>query len=350
MDIQRVWILGAGYSAPLGGPLLKQLFTPASLQYVRAVFPKLNFPEMHSEAVTSALNIYLKGSPGRQFTGHIWADPEEFLDFVETAALPDSIEGEPSRKNNFLQSFMSEEQQMILQKSRFELATAARCLLAAECSAFLVGADVRSEKWQAHREWAGKLSHSDLVVNFNYDGVFYLLKNHGVPLEVLLPGVRPESSDRAQVLHLHGNVNWSRNHHGGGAHYRYEQDFATLKANYDEMGIAPPGPNKATHIKDLDSFWKTAEERIATADEVYFVGYRFPPTDTIAKQRLIRAFRGARNDPDKFQVKIILGPDESDADIRRLKAMIESIVRPSLNKNWEASVVPMWSQDFLALY
>lgn len=51
------------------------------------------------------------------------------------------------------------------------VAAAAKRLVALECDAFLRVADVRAERWSAHRRWAGKLDGRDTVVSFNYDCV-----------------------------------------------------------------------------------------------------------------------------------------------------------------------------------
>jgi hypothetical protein len=39
MGPRIVWILGAGFSKPLGGPLLDGLLRPSALQRVKAAFP-----------------------------------------------------------------------------------------------------------------------------------------------------------------------------------------------------------------------------------------------------------------------------------------------------------------------
>ena len=39
-----VWILGAGFSKPLGGPLLVDLFAPNAIQEMEAQFPPETYP------------------------------------------------------------------------------------------------------------------------------------------------------------------------------------------------------------------------------------------------------------------------------------------------------------------
>jgi hypothetical protein len=62
-----VWILGAGFSKPLGGPLLDGLFVPHSVLQMRDRFHTVDYPSPNQErtsrraAVDAALWLYNYG-------------------------------------------------------------------------------------------------------------------------------------------------------------------------------------------------------------------------------------------------------------------------------------------------
>ena len=75
-------ILGAGFSRPLGGPLLRDLLTKESIANVRAAFP--GFDGYFDGDRSHVLNIYEshkyrdEGKPGQR----LWRDAEEFIDYL----------------------------------------------------------------------------------------------------------------------------------------------------------------------------------------------------------------------------------------------------------------------------
>jgi len=99
MTAKIVWILGAGFSRPLGGPLLKDLLQLDCFAALEASYPKGDYPKLHSPHCQAVHALYHAGSTdsddsknGRIVHGlgrqRIWSNPEEFLDYLDTAALP----------------------------------------------------------------------------------------------------------------------------------------------------------------------------------------------------------------------------------------------------------------------
>src|SRR5712692_4989054 len=106
---QVVWILGAGFSRSLGGPLFGTLFGPWSMANLEAHFPPAEFKQLyavaagvHVPAVEIAHWLYNYGRRfvlGRnteqgnmpnawmQATGQeLWQDAEEYLQILDGAA------------------------------------------------------------------------------------------------------------------------------------------------------------------------------------------------------------------------------------------------------------------------
>jgi len=93
MSESIVWILGAGFSRPLGGPLLGDLFSEASAGNLRARFPPERYPRLKTPAANLVRWIYRWGLGEEQhlvWTGKtrgepLWSNAEEYLEFLDTA-------------------------------------------------------------------------------------------------------------------------------------------------------------------------------------------------------------------------------------------------------------------------
>jgi hypothetical protein len=341
-----VWIVGAGFSAPLGGPTLADLFSEHAYRHLEAIYPSGDGPlgearkVVLGNAAVVARRLYLVGArqdrgsihPGdRERVGHrgMWDDAEGFLDTMETAA--DAPTGALARRlKRVADSLMSPNDAPPL----LELRDAARRMLAVECSKFLLETDPKSERWEPYRTWRDVLRSGNdehTVVTFNYDLV---LETLGLDDWVRLPAT---ASDRGScILKLHGSVNWRKARDGFGV--ETDPHFVAT-CPVEQLAIAPPGPSKSTIAQDFEPLWKVAEQRLQQANSVFFVGYRFPPTDATARRRILMAIPGAR-----CGLNIVLGPSDPNGDIARLRGLLK-FRAPDV----EARVHPMWAQDFLSV-
>src|SRR2546421_5443679 len=151
---RNVWVLGAGFSRPLGGPLLRDLFLPEMWDRLSAYYPERDYPKLYIAECRVAhalfnygiafqngpiakwppLNDWIRDARGE----HIWPDAEDFLAELDTAAeapkspaarrieaLTNKLVGQPPPPGSFPPSSIRD---------------AAKRLVAAECSAFLLGA------------------------------------------------------------------------------------------------------------------------------------------------------------------------------------------------------------------
>ena len=77
MSDKVVWILGAGFSKPLGGPLLNDFFSPRFVAIAQGLLPPQSRPAQRLEAVAIAYRLLREDG--------LVDDPEDFLNIVDTA-------------------------------------------------------------------------------------------------------------------------------------------------------------------------------------------------------------------------------------------------------------------------
>jgi hypothetical protein len=152
-DARRtVWILGAGFSRSLGGPLLPDLLSPPTNNFVQAIYGGNRYigaerpAELNAdcEAARVVRELYrdcggATAQPGTRF----WDDAEAFLDQVDAAAH--GGEGSPAGRrltNAFQLAFPG-----MPKLSTYDLLRdAARRLVAGACCAFVKDADPNEER------------------------------------------------------------------------------------------------------------------------------------------------------------------------------------------------------------
>lgn len=340
---RTVWILGAGFSRALGAPLFRDLFR--SEHRVLAAFARFH-PRDTSlrDKMLAVLGEYRLHAPeelggmGGQH-GLFWRDPEEFLDLVESATsgelaardLLGTGTGKPSCE---------------------VLANMGRRALAIECSHFLRGANVQTERWLPYRTWAKQLSNNDTILTFNYDGVPELLHSQGgANLQVILPDAEAETKiseviaqNGAPVYKLHGSVDWIAVN--GKITADPSGDLPVQCADGNDLVLGVPGPDKAglsTKYKALRFLWREALKAIERADRVVFVGYRFPPTDAEARVSILRSLKAGYDAKTLKQVKVVLGPNENDPHVARMKKLLSFVCQGVVD------VLPLYAEDFLSL-
>src|SRR5687768_7972527 len=166
-----VWILGAGFSAPLGGPMLADLL---SLEARGDLVDKHALDRLDP-------GVFWLYHYGRRFRDgwlnkdhppgeNLWGHAEEFLDKLDAAALNGGALAE--RLLNILKGAPSNALHAAVDLPRLAvIRERARRYVAAECGEFLRRSDPRSEQWRAHVAWMTGLRPRDVVITFNYDRV-----------------------------------------------------------------------------------------------------------------------------------------------------------------------------------
>lgn len=335
-----VWILGAGFSQALNAPLFRDLFK--SDHRVKAACG-----HSPSGSILQALGLYRRyassevGGEGSE-NGTLWRDPEEFLDVIESAS------GGAISYREFLAAAG-------IAPETDTFADWGRRALAMECSHFLKGANLETERWRPYVLWASELASNDTVVTFNYDQIPDLLSKNPARspqpnLEVVIP--KGSTNDvieenvqlvrrrgQAPVFKLHGSVDWVASADGGIELAAASEDLATGRCPI--LGI--PGPRKAAirkEYKGMRVLWAYALEAIRKATRVVFVGYRFPPTDAEARLSILEALREAGS--ALKVVEVVLGPDLNHRDVARMRGLLSFVMSSE-----KVRVRPLFAEDFL---
>lgn len=201
----------------------------------------------------------------------------------------------------------------------------------------------------------------DAIVTFNYDRVVETARDaaKGGCIVEALP--HADTSGDVPLFKLHGSVDWQRA--GGSIQSNERADFA-LVCSDDEMVIASPGPTKSAVATQLQDLWERALLRIRQAEAVVFIGYRFPPSDSQARRKIVAALIG--NESRELWLGTVLGPDTTNKDTQRLKGILEyamvsagrfaygsadSLVpRMGGPRTYRVRVHGMGAEDFLDLY
>ncbi len=228
-----VWVLGAGFSKSLGGPLLPALLSRRSSERIRAVYPDAQEVNDGWGVQTVRQMLSLHGWE-RTPSQPAWMDAEEFLEQLDAAALfPDSAARRLVR--------MRAERE--LDGTQFEdLAAAAKRIVAAECCLFLKEADVDCERWRPYVNWAGSLHASDTIVTFNYDRVVEMAAQAAkVGLDIVAGG-QPIRKGFPRLLKMHGSVDWQAT--STGEVLLVEDVEHAVRCPSGQLGIASPGPSK----------------------------------------------------------------------------------------------------------
>jgi hypothetical protein len=367
---KRVWILGAGFSQPLGGPLLKDLFRLEPPSTWENAFPSEEFPGLSDTIYGLQTCFYW----GRERAGY-WEDAEEFLAYVDEAWS--GGEGLKHKKTNLQELIraaerpyfrtpasylpLSDRHQALLSENLY-LATVRA--LAAQCHGFLLGShpDV-DEKWLPFRSWATSLDpRFDVILTFNYDRVIRAIDPHKKFFQLLLPGEQ-ESPTRVSVFRLHGGIDWKV---GDDRVESVDDPLDLLRSKDARIAIAPPGRRKAHFVENhLEPLWRQAEYHLSRSDTVFFIGYGFPKSDPLALRRILGALKEVVSEKGLVarDFHIVLGPEDTSL-ARRVVALLQPCTagRPlvmvppaaplsSVTSSHTALRIkqhPLWTQDFLA--
>ncbi|SRR6266849_3549949 len=364
-----VWILGAGFSKPLGGPLLGRMLSPESKQDLRIRYSQM--PKLWSPQADAARSLYYYGQSKKPLNRsqnnvpefidgegeHLWEDAEEYLDYLDTAAEKGANSPACDRLLQILQTRFG------LQPGRPDflklMAAAARRLLAAECCSFLEGVDPDSERWSPYRRWLRTLFKwdEDTVVTFNYDLVPEMLAASQQQRESFQ--YRNKEPGCALLLKLHGSVNWALRYTESGQLTEVDTnagDRAALTCDDRALAIAGPGPSKQRFSSgSFEWCWTEAVAALEKAAAIVFVGYRFPPTDAEAREKLLGAIHENKDQPH-LPIHTVLGPNTSSDDSRRLKGLLEHAMAGVRKPRGTGGSIgyslvqqPLWAEDFFSV-
>jgi len=356
-DIPRgtAWILGAGFSRSLGGPLMDELFTDRLRHRMQ---PWLgDVPEnLRVNGFHELTRFYQRYDPRTDGPDpndpRPWSDAEEFLEILDRAVAA----GDENAADRRIALGLLRERNPNADTETLarRMAKTARQYLVAALHAFAPEGDVaRQERWSPYARWAKKLDANDVVLSFNYDRVVERASK-----EQIVPARPRQQGEKIYDLFepgcpwfikLHGSVDWRLEPGGSVTQGCDPIDILTSDV---EPAIASPGPMKSRMTSDVfSSFWKIAEETLRHVRRIIFVGYRMPATDNEAKRRILDAIRANQN--PALQIHLVLGPDTSHTHVRRLEGLLLWALRgarpPLQDLESRIHVEPLGAEDFLTV-
>lgn len=321
--MKHVYILGAGFSAPLGGPLFKQLLTNELNFYWQALKLK---PGWH-DTISRIHDGWFQKAYGRPL------DAEQVLEKIDWMSHHD----EPISR--YVSSQIIPESLGAIESDTF-LTTLRRVLksvLAAECQAFLSELDEQSDVWDPYDAWFATLTANDTIITFNYDTVIETLAERaGNPYN--RAGFGTIRSTQPMLLKLHGSVEWIKSDTAEGLRF-VENGYKEAL----ELALGTPGIEKATmHEKGrFRTLWDLAKTEIRDATCISVVGYSMPPTDNRARMMILQQIAEGREKKQRFN--IVLGPQSGDKTAMRIKSLIEPVMPYA---EWVRDL-PLYAQDYL---
>lgn len=365
-DPRRVWILGAGFSRPLGGPLLTDLLSDhmryeMELRYGGDVTPYLSRCETRY-----VYQLFQRGTVGslphsRKPFSRAWSNAEEFLVWLDDAksdnASPAAREFEQFRQREIHDATIAggprlvQEIETLTSKQMWQMA---KLLLAGETSVFIHSDDLSDERWAPYLHWVKNLSCQDTILTFNYDLVVERADlqesqqrslGGNSKVSVWMPGNDPSRhTTSTPLLKLHGSSNWISDAQNDAVISKLSLDMNPFCVPPNsEFVIGIPGRSKRMISgSTLESLWRVAMQRISEATEILIVGYGFPRSDNLAKMRLVEAIRSAKR---LYKIRIILGKNNDDAF--RLDDLLRMVVDRTRT---EIQVCRFWTEDLLAAW
>lgn len=184
---RTVWILGAGFSVPLGGGMLVDLLSLRQREAIRLRFPELASVDrpQAEEAMYTLYHVgagFPEGHPGEPWLAmyggaKLWRNAEEFIDYLDSTARA-GASSQYQRLGQLWRAYWINEHQKgrnPLPQPKFalppieSLVAFARRTIAAECLLFTDAGVQATERWSPYRRWGLDLQGSDTILTFNYD-------------------------------------------------------------------------------------------------------------------------------------------------------------------------------------
>jgi len=199
-----VWILGAGFSCSLGGPLLADLFRPRAIEDDEALFPKDKYPNLSRDLNMTRCLFCAGQDEGR------WDNAEQFLSYMDGAYEPNRGHQRTIVMNLEHRLLAHPGNHLPLYPSIYPGQTLAevyqriaRRAFAAQIAEFLRDIDDEDERWRPYKQWCSTLEpNRDTIITLNYDLV--LEKLDGTRLCIVMPNeTRSAARSCAQVTREH---------------------------------------------------------------------------------------------------------------------------------------------------
>lgn len=362
--LKHVYIIGAGFSMPLGGPSFNDLISGREQPLVRKTLTESISKSLPSAIILSKMEKILLGiwkSIGRSSS---LVNTEELLEII------DSCESSPSSitATEVMDAIIREAD--IPQKLGVDFSQVNRMVrlrLAMSTMHFLDVVPNDSERWKPYKRWFGNLTEHDTLITFNYDDVvertarlcgrdYYPQGGDYTPEAIRITDISPP------LLKLHGSATWMSTGFQATIEFdnvKYQPFLQWNKILDDEDAnilIGTPGLLKSNYGHGvLKPIWEHAKIAIEQADFVSIVGYSMPATDNDAIQLILDSL--AANRSKHLAIDIVLGPSSNSDTSRRMKTILSQVLPgtpPSRSIEGldtgridTVLVQPLYAQDYL---
>lgn len=324
--VKHAYIVGAGFSRPLGGPLFTDLLT---MEYW-----KVHSDMEISDDIRQCL-VLLHRAEGRPIDEILGLT--ERLNAEEVIALLEWCSRNPATKRA---SLVCDAFPVIPAKLKYKtneefltvLNTQLKRLIACQCNSFTQLLEADSDTTAPYKSWLQGLTSDDTIITFNYDTAIETL---AFTCGIEFPRAPTEyKSNQPRIIHVHGCVDWIKS----GNKLLYEHQ-GYLRDN--DLCIGLPGLEKAkiTEIAEMKSLWMSMRHAINEAEVVSIVGYSMPATDNMARQAILASLKHGQ------RVNFVLGGDSFTSG--RMQSLIQPIVGTDSFGLSRAVDLKMYAQDYL---
>lgn len=357
-EVNHVYILGAGFSKPLGCPLFTELFAAS---YNRVV-PHLDFRENPGGWILGRIVQDLPSIYNRLNDISGSTNAEQFLELCDSARLPQYnwFTNAFIKSLVWLESAYKDADLPWDENDVFELGIiGTRIRLALETNHMVTSTPDASERWIPYMEWFRGLGKSDTIISLNYD---LLVETAATKTDRAFPGrnfiakedVRSVDDFLAQNMEhltlpllckLHGSVDWV---------LRNDTAFVKRYSIYDYFeGLPPllgtPGAGKRSLSGGcLKKVWSTAVERLREAHVISIVGCSLPETDNDFRIKLLDSI--IKSTGNLKVINIVLGQPTPHS--QRARAILEQAIKLNnlVGKSIKVKLLPIYAQDYLPYY
>lgn len=293
--VKRVWILGSGFSRPLGGPLLADLFSPRFQAMVNAAY--------RSDPLRGPfLYVYMLFQWGAHPERRHFEHAEDFLTQLDDPAAS------PRFDELFDRAVFETKTAPNAPFGLDGLRSAARALMARECSMHVPNRIDQDERLIPYRDWAGRLTAEDAILTFNYDPLMERLltdpsRKNKPRSKMRVVGLNDYEENQTCLFKMHGSLDW----YSEQAISEVSKVSTTPHApNYSPV-VGVPGSTKygLSRTPLFTSVWLHAHEALKHAKEVFVLGYSMPASDSYATQFLLNSLR--KNTARDLAIHLVLG-------------------------------------------
>lgn len=327
--VKHVYILGAGFSRPLGGPLFNNLLT---MEYWRSHSDIRLAPEMRDciDLLHRTGNRSIDESLGLSNR----LNAEDLIALLEWCYLnPESV-----RSKLVYDSFA-----VVPAKIKYlhnagvflrEVYTTLKRVVACQCNTFTQHLEAGTDLIAPYVSWLKSLTSNDTIITFNYDtAIEAIAQTCGVNIP---KDFSCHETTGPRLMHVHGCVNWVL---GIDDKITYCEYAYMDNVN---LSIGLPGFAKAriTENGQMFSLWKSMKNALSDADVISILGYSMPATDNMARQAILDSLRSGQ------RVNIVVGNDSFTSG--RMQSLIQPIVGTNSLGVSRVVDLKMYAQDYLS--